>query len=549
VGEIVAKIVTVEQMRAIEKAADASGLTYAMMMENAGRGIAQEIIDRWPDLDGKRVAILVGPGNNGGDGLVIGHYLAEAGGQVAIYLAKPREVGDANLARLQERELLIANAEDDQRWRVLRNMMETVDIVVDALLGTGFRLPLEGVAKKLLKNAGAAVARRENRPFVVAVDCPSGLDCDTGEIAAEALCADLTVTLAAAKPGLIRFPGAQSVGELVVRDIGIAPDQKELAGVDLEMASPQSVSAHLPERPKNAHKGTFGRAIVVAGSVTFPGAASLAAVAAYRAGAGLVTVAGPTPIQGLVAPQLPEVTWILLPHEMGVIAADGVGILEKELESCQALLLGPGFGQDTATADFMRKMLMPEKRTQRGKIGFVHTEQGKAKARSGLPPCVIDADGLKLLTKIKNWPANLPPDTILTPHPGEMEVLTGEKKDAIQADRVGVARRWAGEWGHVVVLKGAFTVVAGSDGRATVLPFATAALARAGTGDVLAGAIVGLRAQGLQAYEAAVLGAYLHGRAGELAAEELGSEMSVLAGDVAEALPAAVADLHRTRRS
>jgi NAD(P)H-hydrate epimerase len=130
-----------------------------------------------------------------------------------------------------------------------------------------------------------------------------------------------------------------------------------------------------------------------------------------------------------------------------------------------------------------------------------------------------------------------------------MEVLTGEKKDAIQADRVGVARRWAGEWGHVVVLKGAFTVVAGSDGRATVLPFATAALARAGTGDVLAGAIVGLRAQGLQAYEAAVLGAYLHGRAGELAAEELGSEMSVLAGDVADALPAAVADLHRTRRS
>jgi NAD(P)H-hydrate epimerase len=535
-------------MRAIEKAADASGLTYAMMMENAGRGVAQEILDRWPDLDGKRVAILVGPGNNGGDGLVVGHYLAEAGGQVGICLAKPRAEGDANLARLQGKDILIANAADDQRWRVLRNMIETADIVIDAVLGTGFRLPLEGDAKKLLKNAGAALARRERRPYIVAVDCPSGLDCDTGEIAVEALGADLTVTLAAAKPGLIRFPGAESVGELVVRDIGIAPDQKQLAGVDLNLANAESVATLLPPRPRNAHKGTFGRAIVVAGSVTFPGAASLAAVAAYRAGAGLVTLAGPTPIQGLVAPQLPEATWLLLPHEMGVIAADGVDILEKELGSCQALLLGPGFGQDMATADFMRKLLLAEKRTQRGKIGFVHTERGKAKGLSGLPPCVIDADGLKLLTKIKNWAANLPPETILTPHPGEMEVLTGEKKKAIQADRVGAAKRWASEWGHVVVLKGAFTVVAGSDGRATVLPFATAALARAGTGDVLAGAIVGLRAQGLGAYEAAVLGSYLHGRAGELAAEELGCEMSVLAGDVANALPAAVAELQLGKR-
>ncbi|OGO14658.1 MAG: hypothetical protein A2Y93_16955 [Chloroflexi bacterium RBG_13_68_17] len=543
-----AKIVTVEEMRAIESAADASGLTYAAMMENAGRSVAAAILERFPDVRGKRVAVLVGGGNNGGDGLVAADYLAEAGAQVGVYLAAARPEDDANLARVRARGLLVAVAEEDQRARVLRNLMTTADIVLDALLGTGFRLPLRGAVKQVLAAAGKALEGRNEQPFVVALDCPSGMDCDTGEAAEETLRADLTVTLAAAKPGLFRFPGAERVGELSIADIGVPEGQAELAGAAVEVASAAALAAWLPSRPRDAHKGTFGRALVVAGSVNFPGAAVLAGLAAYRVGAGLVTLGVPSAIHAIAAAQLPEATWIILPHELGVLSGGAADVLRQELESAEALLLGPGFGQDPATAAFLARLLGAEEVSHRGRIGFVQAEGEVGRAGTRLPPTVVDADGLKLLVKIEGWPARLPAAAVLTPHPGEMSVLTGEAVADIQADRIGTARRWAETWGHVVVLKGAFTVVAAPGGEAMVLPFATPALARAGTGDVLAGAIVGLLAQGLPAFEAAVLAAFMHARAGEIAAAGLGTSASVLASEVADALPEAIAELEALRR-
>jgi len=543
-----AKIVTVEEMRAIESAADASGLTYAAMMENAGRSVAAAILERFPDVRGKRVAVLVGGGNNGGDGLVAAGYLAEAGAQLGVYLAAARPEDDANLARVRARGLLVAVAEEDQRARVLRNLMTTADIVLDALLGTGFRLPLRGAVKQVLAAAGKALEGRNEQPFVVALDCPSGMDCDTGEAAEETLRADLTVTLAAAKPGLFRFPGAERVGELFIADIGVPEGQAELAGAAVELASAAALAAWLPSRPRDAHKGTFGRALVVAGSVNFPGAAVLAGLAAYRVGAGLVTLGVPSAIHAIAAAQLPEATWIILPHELGVLSGGAADVLRQELESAEALLLGPGFGQDPATAAFLARLLGAEEVSHRGRIGFVQADGEVGRAGTRLPPTVVDADGLKLLVKIEGWPARLPAAAVLTPHPGEMSVLTGEAVADIQADRIGTARRWAETWGHVVVLKGAFTVVAAPGGEAMVLPFATPALARAGTGDVLAGAIVGLLAQGLPAFEAAVLAAFMHARAGEIAAAGLGTSASVLASEVADALPEAIAELEALRR-
>ena len=537
------KIVTVDQMRKIESAADAAGLTYARMMENAGKAVAQAILDRVGDVSGKRVVLLVGSGNNGGDALVAGHYLAEEGAQVAGYLAKPIAEDDANLVRLTDRGLMMAVAEQDQRRRVLSNLLGAADIIIDGILGTGFALPLKGSAKDLLGRAKQEVGKRKPSPYVAAVDCPSGLDCDSGETADETLLADLTVTLAAAKPGLVRFPGAKHVGEIVIADIGIPADQKEISAVKEEFASKEMVRVWLPSRPKDAHKGTFGRAVVVAGSVNFPGAAALAGVGAYRVGAGLVTMAVPGSIQGLIATLLPEATWIVLPHEIGVIAEGAADVLMEELEGTTALLIGPGFGQDATTERFMRRLLGDQHATTRTKIGFVGEKKEPDNKRAALPPSVFDADGLKLLAKIQDWPAYLPSQSILTPHPGEMAVLTGVDKSELQEERVQASVHWAKEWGHIVVLKGAHTVVASPDGRSTVLPFATPALARAGTGDVLAGAIVGLRAQGVEAYEAAILGGYLHGRAGEVAAEIVGSEASVLAGEVAEALPNAMSEL------
>jgi len=201
---------------------------------------------------------------------------------------------------------------------------------------------------------------------------------------------------------------------------------------------------------------------------------------------------------------------------------------------------------DEATAAFMARLLGASEGA-RGRIGFVPRE-GRPTEKHALPPSVIDADGLKLLSRVPGWAERLPRLSVLTPHPGEMAILTGLAKEEIQSDRVAAARRWAASWGHIVVLKGAFTVVAEPGGAAIVMPFATPALARAGTGDVLAGAIVGLMAQGLEPMRAAALGAFLHGRAGLLAAEELGTTVSVMAGDVGEMLPTAVAELEAAGR-
>jgi hydroxyethylthiazole kinase-like uncharacterized protein yjeF len=535
------KVVSVDQMREIERAADAGGLTYAMMMENAGRSVAQQILHRVPEIAGRRVAILVGTGNNGGDGLVVGHYLAEAGAQVAAYLVKERPAEDGNLARLQGHGALIAVAGADQRARVLKNLMGSADVVVDALLGTGFHLPLEGAAKDMLATAGTALASRESRPLVVAVDCPSGLDCGTGEAAPEALTADLTVTLAAAKPGLLAGSGPRLVGDLSLGDIGLPEGFAQLSKAEIDIAEKSMLRAWRMPRPRDAHKGTFGRVIVIAGSVNYPGAAALAGEAAYRVGAGLVTLAVPSLIQGMLAPQIPEATWLLLPHEMGAISEAAAAVLEPELTRCQAILLGPGFGQDPATTEFLGRLLHGSGSGKPG-MGFVHPGVS-AHSAAARPPCIVDADGLKLLAKLDRWPSLLPERSVLTPHPGEMAVLTGLTTEEVQRNRSTLARQTAATWRHVVMLKGAYTVVADPNGACAILPFATPALARAGTGDVLAGAIAGLVAQGMDAWRAAVMGGFLHARAGELAAEMLEGSAAVVASDVLAGLPSALAEL------
>ncbi len=546
------KIVTVAEMKSIEAAANQAGLSYAMMMDSAGQAVAENILARISNPAEHKVVVLCGTGNNGGDGLVAAGRLAEAGASVAVYALKPLDESDAKVKRLREKGLLLVDAENDQRWRVLKNLMGGVTILVDAVFGTGARLPIAGKPGELLHQASKFLAERTSAaPLRVAVDCPSGLDCDTGAVDPAAIRADLTVTLAAAKRGHFVFPGADHVGELVVADIGIdGLKLPELEDVPVQLVTADDVRALLPRRPRNAHKGTFGRALIAAGSVNYTGAAYLAASAAYRVGAGLVTLAVVPPVYGVLAGRLPETTWLMLPQDQGVIAGGAAEVLRNNYAKTQALLVGPGLGLERETADFVRRWIgaSDDGGPRRGQLGFVPATAGEAQgnAQAGpatMPRTVVDADGLKLLARVEGWAQRLPRETVLTPHPGEMAVLTGLDKDAIEADRLGAARKFAMEWGQVVVLKGAFTVVAAPDGRAALLPFATPALARAGTGDVLAGAIAGLLAQGLEPFDAAVAAAFLHGRAGELAAQSLGTTTSVLAGDVAEGLIEALADL------
>ncbi len=536
------KLVTVSQMQAIEKEADAGGLTFDQMMENAGQGLADIIYDLFEDDRETEIVGLVGPGNNGGDTLIALAELAAEGWKSRAFLIKRKK--DDLVKRFIEAGGEVLSGEN--AFEKLAEAIETADVLLDGVLGTGTKLPLKKDIAEFLSEVNDILDGLDEYPLVVAVDCPSGVDCDSGEVADETIAADLTVTMAAVKQGLLKLPAFEYVGDLEVVDIGLAEELSSLKELSVEVAEADSVAALLPERPIDSHKGTFGTALIAAGSVNYTGAVVLAGEAAYRAGAGLVTLAVPAPVHVALAGRFPEATWVLLPHELGVISANGAEVLAKNFERASALLIGPGFGMENPTKEFVENILegrySAKKAAQR--IGFVHQETAKnEETNAKLPPMVIDADGLKLLAQVKDWQKKIPAPAVLTPHPGEMSVLTELSKDEIQDNRLEVASKYAKDWGHVVVLKGAFTVVASPDGRTTVIPVASPSLARAGTGDVLAGLIVGLRAQGLEAYEAAIAGAWIHAQAGLYAADDLGTTVSVLAGDVLDSVSDVISDL------
>ncbi|HRN68100.1 MAG TPA: NAD(P)H-hydrate dehydratase [Promineifilum sp.] len=537
------KVFSVAEMVAAEKAADAAGHSYARMMETAGQRVAEAILQRH-DVEGRQLLILVGPGNNGGDGLVAGRYLAEAGAMVAFYLFKSRDaLEDDNLARVEEMGLEVLPADYDQRHRVLRHRMRTADIIIDALLGTGVSRPIAGPLANLMEQIAAGLAERQgdaaeqeslvsvaappiasdeapspgdrpSRPVVVAVDCPSGLNCDTGELDPLIIPADLTITFAGPKRGHFKFPGAAACGELVVADIDIDPQLPAVAGVPVGLATAAMARRLMPKRPADGHKGTFGTALIAAGSIRYWGAPALAARGAFRAGVGLVTLAVPQRLRPALAGQFPEAIYPLV-TDTDTLGVSTANLLLASLSDYSALLVGPGLGD---AASFVGALL--------DGLGEMTDDPP--------PPLVMDADGLNMLAAMPDWPQRLPPNTVLTPHPGEMARLVGRPLSAVRdEDRVELARSKAAEWGHVVVLKGAYTVVAAPDGRATLLPFANPVLAVGGSGDVLAGIIVALLAQKMPPYEAAALGAYLHGAAGEMARAYWG-DAGILAGELAD---------------
>lgn len=505
-----AKLVTVAEMHAIEKAADAAGHSYSRMMEQAGKSVANAVLAHSHERN-KSALALVGTGNNGGDALVALTTLASKGWSVSALVVGDRGNNDHVLKEAINQGVKIAGADDGSN---MVDLIEKHDVVLDGLLGTGVRLPLRPTIAQELRTVGKVLDSVAKRPLIVAVDCPSGMDCDSGEVAPETLKANLTVTMAAVKKAMLTLPAFEYLGELKVGDIGVPDDLPEWTAIERFAVDEAMARAALPPRPLDAHKGTFGTALIVAGSRRFPGAALLAGKAAYRSGAGLVTIATAESMQRGLVGQLPEATWLPLTETDGWISAKAATQVKKGLERVTALLLGPGLGQETETSEFTRKLL-----------------------KADLPAMVVDADGLKLLAKINNWAKQLPKDSVLTPHPGEMSILTNLARERFQAARLETAEKFAKSWKHVVVLKGAFTVIAAPDGRSAVLPLATPALARAGTGDVLAGIIAGLRAQGVPAFEAACAGAWLHGQAGLRAATRLEGTAGVLAGDLVEEIP------------
>ncbi len=581
------KIVTTDEMRMLEKATDAAGWTYDDMMERAGAAVAAVAQAHLEDAGEGAVLVLVGPGNNGGDGLVAARGLAEAGWPVRVYLWK-RTPGkaDVNYHRVLNLDIPVTHANDDPSRATLRAWLAEATVLIDALLGTGASRPIDGDLAEILDAARASLADEprlitlsleeedqgaslgsglvnlsdpmwptlsqaggEAQPLhVIAVDCVSGLDLNSGAVDPHAAPAATTVTFAYPKRGHFTGQGIEVTGSLLVADIGVPADLAARLPIELTMAP--DVAVRLPPRPRTAHKGTFGRALIVAGSVYFTGAAALAASAALRAGVGLATLATPRPLQGILAATLHEVTWLPLPHDLGVLAADAARLLNEKLGQYQALLIGPGLSTEKETGAFLKTFFQPEepKARSRPQIGFVRAHgvtpddapsEKHSSARTDLPPLVVDADALNWLATQENWPTLLPPDSILTPHPGEMARLCGlATADEVNRQRWNLAIERAAAWNQVVLLKGPHTIVAAPDGRVRVMPFATSTLATAGTGDVLAGVIVALLAQGLQPFDAAVVGAYLHGLAGSLTAVDV-ARAGVVAGDVVAALPQA----------
>lgn len=517
------KLVSIEEMQAVEKEADANGLSYDEMMANAGYGLANVVMETYDNLEEKTVLGLVGSGNNGGDTLVALTFLAENNWEATAILLKDSQ-NQSLIKDFVEHGGKIEIRDEDKEKAQLSELLQKHVVILDGILGTGFHLPLSGSLQKSLSLIKEFLEKTETEHHIVAVDCPSGIDCNTGEAADGCIPAELTVTMAAIKQGLLKFPAFEFVGELQVVDIGLTNIESKLTywqEINTFVPDVDWVFHNIPPRPLNSHKGTFGTALVIAGSINYTGAALLAAGAAYRIGSGLVTVAIPRSIHSALAGNLTEATWIPLPDDDGFITETGSDIILENIDKATSILIGPGFGLTQSSKRFIKNVI---------------SQIPRVKSVKSIPPMVIDADGLKLLSQIPDWYNLLENKTILTPHPGEMAVISGLSIKEIQNDRINIAKKFSKQWNLIIVLKGAFTVIASPSGKTAVIPVATPALASAGTGDVLAGSIAGLLAQKVDPFKAAVIGAWIHGQAGLLAAETFGNTVSVLAGDILESI-------------
>ncbi|MEL7563117.1 NAD(P)H-hydrate dehydratase [Dehalogenimonas sp. 4OHTPN] len=513
------KLVTAAEMRRLEQEAAAGGVSAAELMQRAGREAADKIAALFEPAAGKRVVVLVGPGNNGGDGLVAARHLKTAGVLTDIYLLSPRGSDDIVLREAVTAGLSPLEARYDVGFERLRAALEEADVVLDAVFGTGLGRSISGAPAAALALVAEACARRPEIT-VVALDLPSGLDADTGAIDPSAVRADFTITLGYAKRGFFLFPGAGYTGEVLVADIGL-PEESG-AALNTEVLDEHLILDLLPDRPADAHKGTFGKVLVAAGSPEYAGAAVLACQAAGRAGAGLVTLAAGKSLYPVLASRLTETTHLILPQTAdGGLAPGAEELIAGRLKEFPAAVIGPGLGQSLSAAAFTRALLAALSRPENRALRFA---------------AVLDADALNILSLESEWWQKVDFPAVLTPHPGEMARLAGLAAARVQSDRIELARRCAGLWRQVVVLKGAHTVIASPDGRVAVAPNANPALATAGTGDVLTGIIGGLLAQGLAPFDAARAGVYIHAMAAESVRAALG-DCGAVASDLLPHIP------------
>ncbi|MGQ9708246.1 MAG: NAD(P)H-hydrate dehydratase [bacterium] len=504
-------VVTASQMKKIDRqATEVWGIPSIVLMENAGRTVVEILQMELGNLAGKKILIVCGKGNNGGDGMVITRHLINRGAITScVLLSKISDLkGDAGI---NARILLDAGMKilEINHPEPLQQLLPHYPIIIDAIFGTGLSAPPEGLFAETIQLIN------QSNAFIVSVDVPSGVDADTGKILAPAVSAQLTVTMGLPKLGLLLYPAKTCCGKLLIADIGI-PRNQLVQNSDTFLVDEWFVKNTLPPRPPDGHKGTFGTCLLICGSRGYSGAACLTAMAAVRAGAGLVHLAYPQTLSPIIESRILEPVKHPLPEtdEITLSTAALTPIL-KLTGAADVCAIGPGISTHPQTRELLLNLL-PQLDI----------------------PVVLDADGINNLSGNVDLLKNVRARLILTPHPGELARLTNTSSAEINSNRVHFARAFARNHNCVLVLKGAPTVIAAADGRVYLNPTGNSGLATGGTGDVLTGLITGLIAQGADPLNAAIAGVYLHGKAGDLAAQKL-TEYALTAEDLLKFIPAA----------
>ncbi len=510
------KIVTAEMMRDLDRRAiEDHGIPGAVLMENAGQGAFELIREKFWPLN--RISIFCGRGNNGGDGFVIARHILNAGVMPDVYLlAKKQDVkGHArvNLDILEKMHLDVKEVLDKKSLETVRNRVLHSDLIVDAIFGTGLNAEVKGFFRQAIEYINEIAKADEHVP-VFAVDIPSGMNADTGQVMGASVSADVTATFGLAKVGQLCYPGASLVGDLNVINISIPAylyDEVPFYAVTIDGAAEL-----LKTRTEDCHKGQNGHLLILAGSPGKTGAAAMTGQSALRAGAGLVTLAVPEGLHVIFQEKALELMTAAIPDMQG--HQFGKASVKHAIELMQdkaAIALGPGIGQGEEVNSFVREII--------------------AKTRTNM---VIDADALNAVAQDMDMLKKCQEKLILTPHPGEMARLLKKSTTEIQADRLKAALELAESQGVIVVLKGAHSITATPAGQAYINLSGNPGMASAGMGDVLTGIIAGLLSQGYEPTDAAVLGVFIHGLAGDLAASELG-ETGIIAGDLISRIPSA----------
>jgi hydroxyethylthiazole kinase-like uncharacterized protein yjeF len=508
------KVVTADQMKTLDRRTiHERGVPGIDLMENAGKGATEVILRRFPNLPRKRVAIIAGKGNNGGDAFVIARHLINRDLEVNIFLLAENKAvkGDAktNLDILTKDGIEVRELVTLREFESIRDDLLSHDLFIEGILGTGLASEVKGYYREVISTLNAT-----GKP-IVAIDIPSGLDATSGKPLGTCIKAAFTPTFGLPKVGQLIHPGVEFVGELEVIDIGIPGDLIEEEDIRSHLIQYEDIQGLLAvPRHADTHKGDYGHLLVLAGSVGKTGAAALACKAAMRVGAGLVTLGIPRSLNEIMEVKLTETMTMPLPETKSrTLGLDAFREIMEISQGIQALVIGPGISTTDETAQLVRKLV------------------------KSLPfPLVIDADGLTALSVEPEILKDIESPIILTPHPGEMARLTGLSSKAIQEDRIETSRNFAIEYGVYLVLKGSRTIIAQPDGNIHINPSGNPGMASGGTGDVLTGMIGGLVCQGLRPASAAIAATYIHGLAGDLVADERG-EMALIATDLLEKIP------------